>query len=103
MQLLQQWQTPRRKTTDSELLSFIGKLSFTAKVIPALSVLMLRSRSYTITLISLTVSVRADIRWWLDFSPGWNGVSPMLQADWVQASDLQMFLVHLYFEHTNAK
>ena len=35
MQLLQQWQTPRRKTTKRELLSLIGKLSFAAKVIPA--------------------------------------------------------------------
>ena len=35
MQLLQQWQTPRRKTTKRELLSLIGKPSFAAKVIPA--------------------------------------------------------------------
>ena len=97
MQLLQQWQTPRRKTTKRELLSLIGKLSFAAKVIPAGRIFLRRLIDLSTSVkklhhhICLTASARADIRWWQDFLPGWNGVSLMLQADWVQASDLQLY------------
>ena len=40
--------------------------------------------------ITLTASTRADIMWWKDFLPSWNGVSLMLQHDWVTDTDLNL-------------
>ena len=41
--------------------------------------------------ITLSVSARADIKWWKDFLSSWNGVSLILQTDWVIAADLSLF------------
>lgn len=93
--LLQQWQH-KKKVTKRELLSLIGKLSFAAKVIPAGRIFLRRLIDLSTSVkklhhrISVTASARADIKWWQDFLPGWNGVSLMLQADWESAADLQL-------------
>ena len=86
--LLQQWSTTKKKATKRELLSLIGKLSFAAKVIPASHIFLRRLIDLSTSVkklhhhITLTAGTRADIQWWHDFLPGWNGVSVMLQADW---------------------
>lgn len=94
--LLSQWQTKRRKATKRELLSLIGKLSYAAKVIPAGRIFLRRLIDLSTSArklhhrISLTASARADIKWWQDFLPGWNGVGLMLQPDWVHGCDLNL-------------
>ena len=95
--LLQQWSTTKKKATKREFLSLIGKLSFAAKVIPASRILLRRLIDLSTSVkmlhhhITLTAGARADIQWWHDFLPGWNGVSLMLQADWQTAADLNLF------------
>ena len=41
--------------------------------------------------ITLNAHAKEDIKWWLDFLPGWNGVSLMLQSHWDTSSDLQLY------------
>ena len=40
--------------------------------------------------IYLSKSAKADIQWRLDFLPGWNGVSIMLQPNWETAADINL-------------
>ena len=95
--LLLEWQNTKRKVTKRELLSLIGKLSFAAKVIPAGRIFLRRLIDLSTSVrklhhrIRLPASARADIQWWQDFLPGWNGVSLMLQSDWVKAADIKLF------------
>lgn len=97
MELLQQWRTISRKVTKRKLLSLIGKLSFAAKVVPAGRLFLRRLIDLSTKAkklhhrISLTACARADIQWWLDFLPGWNGVSLMLQPNWDPATDFNLF------------
>ena len=96
MELLKQWQTSRRTVTKRKLLSLIGKLSFAAKAVPAGRLFLRRLIDLSTKAtklhhhISLTANARADIQWWLDFLPGWNGVSLMLQPNWESAADLNL-------------
>ena len=96
LQLLRQWTMPKKRTTKRELLSLIGKLSFAAKVVPAGHIFLRRLIDLSTSVkklhhhITLTASARADIQWWLDFLPGWNGVSLMLQTNWDTAADLNL-------------
>ena len=84
--LLQRWQRAK-KTTKRELLSLIGSLSFAAKVVPAGRIFFRRLIDLSTSVkklhhrIKLNSSARADIQWWLDFLPTWNGTGLMLQAD----------------------
>ena len=80
MSLLQDW-TVKKKCTKRELLSLIGSLSFACKVVKP-------GRMFLRRLIDLSTSVqklhhhinvnsdsRADIQWWIDFLPSWNGIA----------------------------
>lgn len=94
--LLQEWQNMKKKVTKRELLSIIGKLSFAAKVIPAGRLFLRRLIDLSTTAkqlhhhIRLTASARADIQWWLEFLPSWNGVSLMLKASWEADHDINL-------------
>ena len=96
MALLGNWDVKKRTTTKRELLSLIGKLSFAAKVVPPGRIFLRRLIDLSTSVkklhhhVTLTASARADIRWWKDFLPGWNGVSLMLQRDWATATDLHL-------------
>lgn len=96
MALLGNWDVKKRTTTKRELLSLIGKLSFAAKVVPPGRIFLRRLIDLSTSVkklhhhVTLTASARADIRWWKDFLPGWNGVSFMLQSDWAPATDLHL-------------
>ena len=80
LQLLQQWRE-RKKCTKRELLSLIDSLSFASKVVKPGRMFMRRliELSTSVTLIhhrvTLNAESKADIQWWLDFLPDWNGVS----------------------------
>ena len=95
LSLLKRW-LRKRKATKRELLSLIGKLSFAAKVVPAGRIFLRRLIDLSTSAkklhhhIYLSTSARADIQWWQDFLPGWNGVSLMLQEKWETAADLNL-------------
>ena len=97
MKLLTEWQSMRRKVTKRKLLSLIGKLSFAAKAVPAGRLFLRRMIDLSTKVkklhhrISLSGCARADIQWWLDFLPSWNGVSIMLQPDWEAAADMDLY------------
>ena len=75
----------RKKCTKRELLSLIGVLSFCCKVVKPGRIFLRRliDLSTTVTSLnhhlSLNAEARADIQWWLDFLPTWNGVA-IIQA-----------------------
>ena len=93
--LLQQWHTVK-KTTKRNLLSLIGSLSFAAKVIPAGRIFIRRLIDLSMSVkklhhhIKLNSSTRADIKWWLDFLPSWNGTGLMLRTEWDDAADINL-------------
>ena len=72
------WRT-RQKCTKRELLSLIGVLSFACKVARPGRIFLRRLIDLSMTVsalahhISLTAAARADIAWWVEFLPSWNG------------------------------
>ena len=97
LSLLNSWNEKKKKITKRELLSLIGKLSFAAKVVPAGRLFLRRLIDLSTSVqklhhhITLSASARADIKWWKDFLPSWNGVSLMLQTNWTTAADLRLY------------
>ena len=95
LSLLQQWKG-RKKCTKHELLSLIGSLSFAAKVVKPGRMFM----HYRIDLstsvsslnhhITLNSESKADVQWWLDFLPDWNGAST-IQSEPVTSASLSLF------------
>jgi hypothetical protein len=79
---LTEWQS-RNKTTKRKLLSLIGKLAFAARAVPA-------GRFFIRRLITLSTKAkklhhhvrlndaRADITWWLEVLPTWNGTAQFI-------------------------
>lgn len=78
MVMLDNWHG-RKKCTKRELLSLIGSLSFACKVIKPGRIFLRRLIDLSMTVehlghhITLNAEARADIQWWLDFLPDWNG------------------------------
>lgn len=94
--LLKTWTSPRkRKTTERELLSFVGKTTLCSQSSSSGSDLRLIELSTSVKRlhhhIHLTASARADIKLWQDFLPEWNGVSLMLLDTWETTADLNLF------------
>ena len=100
LQELESW-FGHRKTSKRRLLSLIEKLSFAAKVVPAgrpagrLFLRHLINLSTTVSQfhhhITLNSQAQADIQWWLQFLPAWNGKAVFLDTTWVLAPDLQLY------------
>ena len=80
MSSLSSWHD-RSTCTKRELLSLIGHLSFAARVVKPGRLFLRRLISLSTSVSSLGHHLRlsseaqADIRWWLDFLPSWNGRS----------------------------
>ena len=95
LQLLRGWAC-LRKCTKREVLSLIGSLSFAAKVVKPGRMFLRRLIDLSTTVkrldhhISLNADSKADIQWWLDFLPGWNGVC-MMQTDVISSPTLSLF------------
>ena len=76
---LDKWST-MKKCTKRELLSLIGVLSFAAKVVKSGRTFLRRLIDLSTVVsglghhISLNRQARADIFWWQEFLPSWNGV-----------------------------
>ena len=93
--LLTSWQG-KRKCTKRELLSLIGSLSFAAKVVKPGRMFMRRLITLSTTVsrlghhISLNAEGRADIQWWIDFLPSWNGVC-IIQSEPLSSAALSLF------------
>lgn len=86
----------RRSCTKQELLSLIGKLSFAAKVIKPGRMFLRRLIDLSTTAkhlrhhIYLNAEARADIKWWCNFLPCWNGIS-IIQDKFIDADQIQLF------------
>ena len=78
MSMLDFW-SHRKKCTKRELLSLIGSLSFASKIIKCGRLFLRRLIDLSTTVsryehrISLNAEAQADISWWLEFLPSWNG------------------------------
>ena len=76
----------RHKCTKRELLSLIGKLSFSCKVLPAGRIFLRRLIDLSTKAkmmhhhIRLNSDARLDLQWWLDFLPQWSGKSLILNS-----------------------
>ena len=93
--LLQSWNS-RKKCTKRELLSLIGSLSFAAKVVKPGRLFLRRLIDLSTTVkklshhIYLDTNARADISWWLEFFPSWNGIS-LFQDPVVSSFSINLF------------
>ena len=93
--MLIKWSS-RKKCTKRELLSLIGSLSFAAKVVKPGHMFLRRLIDLSTTVsslhhhINLNAEGRADIQWWVDFLPTWNGVN-FIQDDIVTSVSLSLF------------
>ena len=95
LETLKAWQS-RKKCTKRELLSLIGQLAFAAKVVK-------QGRFFLRRLIDLSTKVsslnhhidlnseaRADISWWLDLLPEWQGTNK-IQAEVTTAASISLY------------
>jgi len=85
------------KCTKQQLLSLIGKLSFSCKVLPAGRIFLHRLIDLSTTVnklhhhIHLTMEVQLDLHWWLTFLPHWSGRSLILDSHWTLNSTMELF------------
>ena len=93
---LREWAT-RTKATKRSLLSLIGKLSFAARAVPAGRLFLRRLISLSTTVsklhhrVRLGCQARADVAWWLDFLPAWNGSAYFLNPNATPANDISLY------------
>ena len=87
----------RHKCTKRELLSLIGKLLFSCKILPAGRIFLRRLIDLTTTVkqlhhhIRITTNARLDMQWWLDFLPSWSGKTLILDSHWTCSTTMQLF------------
>ena len=78
----------KKKCTKREMLSLIGKLAFASKVVPAGRLFLRRliDTAHTVEKLNhhihLNSEARADLTWWEEFLPTWNGKSLFLESTW---------------------
>lgn len=86
-----------RSVSKRDLLSIIGKLAFAARVVPAGRLFLRRLIDLSTTArhlhhhIRLNKASRADLQWWADYLPKWNGTTQFLEPTWTPAHDLELF------------
>ena len=99
--MLKDW-INKKKATKRDLLSLIGFLSFACKVVKPGRMFLRRLIDLSTTVKSnnffvyINAEARADLQWWQDFLPQWNGVEIIQQHPissnnlrlWTDASDL---------------
>ena len=90
----------RKTASREELQSFIGVLSFAAKVVaPGRTFLRrmidhlktLPSNTATTTQHPLSASFRADLNWWRHFLSKWNGIAIVPDVNWSPAHVLDIY------------
>ena len=86
----------KKKCTKRELLSLIGSLSFACKVVKPGRMFLRRLIDLSTSVdrldfhISLNAESRADIDWWLEFLPSWNGIC-FIQSTPVTSISISLF------------
>ena len=86
----------KKKCTKRELLSLIGTLSFAAKVVKPGRMFLRRLIELSTTVSSLNHHIdlnneaRADINWWSEFLPTWNGIA-LFQQNLTTSHSIQLF------------
>ena len=84
----------QHKCTKRELLSLIGKLSFSCKILPDGRIFLRRLIDLTTTVkhlhrhIRITTNAHLDMRWWLNFLPSWSG--KILESHWTPSTMMQL-------------
>ena len=87
----------QHKCTKRQLLSLIGKLSFSCKVLPSGRIFLRRLIDLSTTVkqlhhhIRLTMEARLDLQWWLAFLPHWSGRGLILNTHWTLNTKMQLF------------
>ena len=87
----------RTKATKRSLLSLIGKLSFAARAVPAGHLFLQRLITLSTTVrqlhhrIRLGRQARADLAWWTEFLPTWNGTARFVDPSCTPAPDLSLY------------
>ena len=93
---LHDWSS-RSKATKRALLSLIGKLSFAARAVPAGRLFLRRLITLSTTVhklhhrIRLGRQARADLAWWVDFLPTWNGSAHFIDPSSVPANGIDLY------------
>ena len=92
----------RKKTaTVKDLQSLAGILNFAASVVRPgrffIRAIFAQSAAQAKGAVSphqqwpITDAVRADIAWWSEFAPDWNGISVLYNSEWLQAQRIELF------------
>eukprot|EP00794_Sanderia_malayensis_P008298 gene8298-9181_t len=87
----------KKKCTQREPLSLIGKLCFAAKIIPSGRTFLRRLIDLSNTVkrlshhISINTEAQQDIAWWAEYLPAWNGKYKILDSHITYASSMQIF------------
>ena len=87
----------KRTCTKQQLLSVIGKLAFTCKVVPPGRIFLRCLIDLSTTVgpihhhVTLNSEARADLSWWKQFLPDWPGSSLLLESHWSLAPDMELY------------
>ena len=87
----------RRSTSKRKLLSLIGTMNFATKVLPAGRIFLRRLINLSTHATSLhhhlylNQEAKADIQWWLNLLPLWNGTAPILEPKWTPSHILHIY------------
>ena len=93
--LVVEWRS-RKKAKKRDLLSLIGFLAFACKVVKPGRMFLRRLIDLSTTVqslhhyVTLDAEAKADLKWWDDFLPQWNGVE-LIQSAPVTSDDLRLF------------
>ena len=85
------------RCTKRQLLSLIGKLAFSCKVIPAGYFFLRRllDTAHSVKGLEKQVPIMLDtckdVEWWLAFVSRWNGIAFFLEPNWTPAHEFQLF------------
>ena len=107
LQLIVEWQS-RERATIKEMQSLTGLLNFAGACVLPTRVYTRRLINWTTRMSSLkrpdgrpavgrhapcrlTPAVKADIAWWAEFLPAWNGKSLLYERDWQEAPRIELF------------
>jgi hypothetical protein len=86
----------RRSCTKRQLLSLIGKLTFVSRVVRhgrtfVRRLIQLSKRAkYLHYKITLNSEARADISWWQNYLPTWNGISIIDNSKWLTNTEISL-------------
>ena len=87
----------QKKCTKRQLLSLIGKLHFASKVMPAGRIFLRRLIDLSTHAeaphhhLYLNSAAKADIRWWRELIPSWNGTAPILEPNWTLSNSINLY------------